>query len=63
MKTFHCSDAGFDCGAVVQAVTEDEVLKIAAEHAQKVHGVTVSREMAEQIRSMIRDEDAIKQNR
>ena len=56
MKTLHCSDAGFDCSAVVQANTEDEVLQRAAEHARTVHHVEVTPEMAEQIKTQIKDE-------
>jgi predicted small metal-binding protein len=37
MKTLHCSDAGFDCKAVIHADTDEEVLTQAAEHALKVH--------------------------
>lgn len=56
MKTLHCLDAGFDCKAVVKANTEEEVLQQAAEHARTVHGVTVTPEMAAQIKTLIRDE-------
>lgn len=56
MKTLHCSDAGFDCKAVVKAATEEEVLQQAAEHARTVHGVTVTPELAAQIKPLIRDE-------
>ncbi len=56
MKTLKCADAGFDCEAVVTAGTEEEVLTIAAQHAQQVHGVTVTPEMAEQIKTLIREE-------
>lgn len=56
MKTLHCSDAGFDCKAVVKAATEEEVLQQAAEHARTVHGVTVTPELAAQIRTLIQDE-------
>ena len=55
MKTLACADAGFTCDAVVTAGTEEEVLTIAAEHAQAVHGVTVTAEMAEQIKTLIKD--------
>ncbi len=57
MKTLHCSDAGFDCKAVVQANTEEEVLQQAAEHAQQVHNVTVTPELAEQLKALIKDEN------
>jgi len=59
MKTLYCSDIGFDCKAVVNANTEEEVLKIAAEHARAVHGVTVTPEMAEQIKTLIKDDQKI----
>ncbi len=56
MKTLHCADAGFDCEAVVTANTEEEVLAIAAGHALSVHGTTVTPEMAEQIKMLIKEE-------
>lgn len=59
MKTLHCSDAGFDCDAVVTAKTEEEVLQQAAVHAQQVHGVTVTPEMAQQIKGLIKDQPAL----
>lgn len=56
MKTLHCSDAGFDCQGVIQASTEEEVLTQAAEHAREVHGVEVTPEMADQLRTLIKEE-------
>ncbi len=56
MKTLHCSDAGFDCKAVVQAETVEEILAQAAEHAKTVHGVSVTPELAEQIKGLIKEE-------
>ena len=56
MKTLRCSDVGFDCKAVVKANTDEEILRQAAEHAQAVHGVTITSEMAEQIRTKIQEE-------
>jgi predicted small metal-binding protein len=56
MKTLHCSDAGFDCQAVIQASTEEEVLTQAVEHAREVHGVEVTPEMADQLRTLIKEE-------
>ncbi|MDB5025887.1 MAG: hypothetical protein JWP78_3642 [Mucilaginibacter sp.] len=55
MKTLHCADAGFDCKAVIQADTEEEVLNQAAEHAKTVHNVSVTPEMAEQIKTLIKE--------
>jgi predicted small metal-binding protein len=57
MKTLHCRDAGFDCPGVIRASTEEEVLKQAAQHAQEVHGVSVTPELAEQLRTLIKDEN------
>ncbi len=42
MKTLHYSDAGSDCKAVVQANTEEQVLRQAAVNAQEVYGVELS---------------------
>ncbi len=56
MKTLHCSDAGFDCKAVINANTEEEVLNQAASHALDVHGVTVTPELASQLKTLIKDE-------
>ena len=56
MKTLHCSDAGFDCKGVLTASTEEEILQQAAVHAKEVHGVTVTPELAAQIKTLIKDE-------
>jgi predicted small metal-binding protein len=56
-KTIHCKDVGLECDGVVRAGSEEEVLKMAAEHAQTVHGVAeLTIEMVEKIKSVIRDE-------
>ena len=56
-KAIHCKDVGFDCDGVVRAGSEEEVLQLAAEHAQSVHGVTeLTSEMIEKVQSVIRDE-------
>ncbi|MBL8205531.1 MAG: DUF1059 domain-containing protein [Blastocatellia bacterium] len=57
MKTLHCRDAGFDCEGVIQAATEEEILSQAAAHAQSVHNVEVTPELAEQIKTLIKDEE------
>ncbi len=56
MKTLHCRDAGFDCEGVIRAKSKEEVLNQAAQHAQEVHGVSVTPEMAEQLKTLIRDD-------
>ena len=57
MKTLRCSDAGFDCEGVIQAASEEEVLSQAAEHAQAAHNVQVTPELAEQLKTLIKDEE------
>ncbi len=38
-KVIRCRDVGFDCDGVIRAKTEEEALRLAAEHAMKVHGL------------------------
>jgi predicted small metal-binding protein len=57
MKVLHCRDAGFECNQVIRAENENEILRQAAEHAKKVHGVEVTPEMAQEVKSLIREED------
>ncbi len=56
MKTLNCRDADFDCNAQIKAETDEEILAQAAEHAQTVHHVTVTPELAEGLKSLIREE-------
>jgi predicted small metal-binding protein len=58
MKKLNCRDVGFDCPGVIRASSEEEVLTEAAQHALKVHGVAVTKEMAAQIKSLIIEEAA-----
>ncbi len=56
-KVVDCRDLGFDCEAVVHAETEEEALKMVAEHAKEVHGMQeVSPDVIEKVRSVMRDE-------
>ena len=55
-KILHCRDVGFDCDAVVRADSEEEILKQAAAHAESVHGVVVTPEIAAQVKAVIRDD-------
>ncbi len=38
-KLLRCRDVGFDCDAEVRAETEDDLLRMVAEHAREVHGL------------------------
>jgi predicted small metal-binding protein len=56
-KVVHCRDVGFDCDGVVRGETEAEVLARVAAHAKEVHHLeTVSDEVVEKVRSVMRDE-------
>ena len=56
MKVLRCKDVGFDCPAEIRAESEDEVLQQAAQHAQQAHNLQVTPELAEQVKSQIREE-------
>lgn len=55
MKQLKCRDAGFDCDAVVEGQSNDEVMSQVGPHAKEAHGVDVTPEMAEQVSTKIRD--------
>ena len=55
-KVLRCHDVGPDCNAEVRGETEDEILEQAGKHAQSVHGLEVTPELVEAVRSAIRDE-------
>jgi predicted small metal-binding protein len=55
MKELKCRDAGFDCDAVVQGDSVDDVLAQVGPHAAEVHGVEVTPEMREQLTGAIQD--------
>jgi predicted small metal-binding protein len=55
-KELICRDVGFDCEAVIQADSEEEVVAQAATHAREVHGLQqVDPETEQKIRSQIHD--------
>lgn len=58
MKDFHCRDAGMDCDFVAKGMTNDEVLKKAGEHAQKVHHLAASGDLTKKVVSLIHDESS-----
>ena len=55
MKHIACKDFGLDCDYEVSAETEEELLKKVAEHAEKVHEMQVTPELAEQAKSLIKE--------
>lgn len=59
-KIINCKEVGFDCDGVIHAETEEEALAMAAEHAQKVHGLKeMSPEVVAKVRSVIHDDPAM----
>jgi len=55
-KRLSCRDMGTDCDFVVCAKTEEEVLRIGAEHARTHHNMTeISKELQDKARSAMRD--------
>jgi predicted small metal-binding protein len=57
MKQLRCHDAGFDCDYEIQAETDEEILGEAAKHVQSVHGLQVTPELVEQVKSLIHELD------
>ena len=56
MKVLVCRELGFDCDGEIRAEDEGEILRQAAEHAQKVHQFAITPEVAEQARQLIHEE-------
>lgn len=40
-KVLRCSDLGTNCPKEIRAESEEELLKLAAEHAERDHGIAV----------------------
>ena len=57
MKVLRCRDAGADCDFEARAETEEELMKMAAEHGQADHRFDeIPADVATKIQSIIRDE-------
>ena len=41
-KVLRCRDVGMDCPKEIRAETEEELLKLAVEHAEKDHGISAA---------------------
>jgi predicted small metal-binding protein len=42
MKVLRCRDVGMNCPKELRANNEDELMKLAAEHAEKDHGISAA---------------------
>ncbi len=54
-KILHCRDAGFDCNAVIEGATAEEILEQVRPHAAEAHDTEVTPAMDEQLRSLVQD--------
>lgn len=56
-KIIRCRDVGFDCPGVIRAETEEQAMKLAAEHAKTAHGIKeITPQIATKVKSAMRDE-------
>ena len=55
-KAIYCKDAGNDCAEVIRGQTEEEVLQKAAEHGKSVHNLELTPELAQQVKTLIKEE-------
>ena len=58
-KVLRCEDLGMSCTKEMRAATEEELLKLAADHAEKDHGIHASSippEILAMVKAAIRDE-------
>ncbi len=55
-KELRCRDVGVDCGWVATGETEEEIMKKAADHAKKEHGMNeIPPELVKKVRASIHD--------
>jgi predicted small metal-binding protein len=58
-KVLRCRDLGMKCAYEIRADTEEELLRLAAEHAEKDHGIHVTSippSIMAMVKAAIRDE-------
>ncbi len=56
-KTLRCRDVGMNCDFEARGATEDEVMKQAAAHVRRDHGIQeITPELATRVRAAIRTE-------
>ena len=56
LKTLADGDLALGCAAVVTAETEEEILRIAAQHAVEAHGLTVDDGLVAAVKGAIRED-------
>lgn len=58
-KVLRCQDLGTNCPKEMRGETEEDVMKLAAEHAEKDHGISASSippAMLQMVKAAIKDE-------
>jgi predicted small metal-binding protein len=56
-KVVNCRDLGFDCGGVVRAESDEEVLQLVTQHAKEVHGMDeVPTEVVQKVHEVMQEE-------
>jgi len=58
-KVLRCRDLGTHCSKEIRAENEEELMKLAAEHAEKDHGISASSippAMLQLVKAAIKDE-------
>ena len=56
-KVLRCSDTGAQCNWVGRAQTEEELLKMASEHAAAAHGIKeIPKDLLAKAKTLIREE-------
>ena len=59
MKVVACRDMGADCDFVIRGETEEDILRKAAEHGRKEHGITeITPDMKKKLSEAIHEEAA-----
>ncbi|HJU88513.1 MAG TPA: DUF1059 domain-containing protein [Gemmatimonadaceae bacterium] len=54
-RELRCRDVGLDCDYVVRGKTEEDVMRQAAAHAKRDHGIQeITPDLADRVRSAIR---------
>ncbi len=59
MKDFHCRDAGMNCDFVARGSTAEEILEQTGRHAEQVHHMKVTPDLAEMVKGLIHDESSV----
>ncbi len=55
-KQISCQDFGMDCGFMVRAETDNEALKVASDHACRIHNKCESSpDIEKKVRSLMKD--------